>query len=428
MHAASVIVSVLSFGRAMGDAEIWADRNVLKNTLIPRDRAQSRMIATTVLRRTGEIEAAIEPFLDRPLPSQPPLLRAILYAGAAQLMFLETPAHAAINIAVEHASRVPETNRFDGLINALLRKVAGAVDARSLEHDPLRNIPDWLMQRWIRTYGEEDARRIAEASLREAALDITVKSDPEKWAAELGGIVLPTGTVRTPAKGRIDALPGFSEGEWWVQDAAAALPARLLGDVAGLTIADLCAAPGGKTADLVARGAKVTAVDISLERLGRVRENLSRLKLSAEVVEADAGLWLPEQRFDAVLLDVPCTATGTIRRHPDILRLKRSEDIAKIVDSQARLLRNAIQLVKPGGLVVYCTCSLEPEEGVELVGRFLAGTTSVERVPIEAGEAGIAAEWLTPRGELRTLPFHMPHEQPELAGLDGFYAVRLRVL
>jgi 16S rRNA (cytosine967-C5)-methyltransferase len=426
VHAASVIQSVVSFGRALEDAETWVDRNVMKAPLMPRDRAQARMIAATALRHLGDIEAAFVPFLDRPLPTQPPLLKAILYAGAAQLLFMETPPHAAINIAVEHCTRNPETARFDGLVNALLRRVSGAKADGTLTFSARANVPDWMFDRWAKTYGAETAERIAAASLREAPLDVTAKSDTAAVAAELEGIVLPTGSIRLAQKGRVDALPGFREGNWWVQDAAAALPARLLGDVTGLRIADLCAAPGGKTAELAARGAIVTAVDISLERLGRVRENLSRLGLSAETVEADAATWMPNQEFDAVLLDVPCTATGTIRRHPDILRLKRPDDIGKLADTQARLLRHAVGLVKPGGLLIYCSCSLEPEEGVEQIGRFLAGSTAVERVPILAGEAGIAPEWLTSRGELRTLPFHMELEPAELSGMDGFYAVRLR--
>jgi 16S rRNA (cytosine967-C5)-methyltransferase len=421
-----VISSVIGYGRALDDAEMWVDRNVMKAPLSPRDRAQSRLISLTTLRHMGEIELAVAPFLDRPLPSQPTLLKAILYAGAGQMMFLDTPAHAAINIAVEHCGRNPDTARFDGLVNALLRKVANAVAHGEIKPDAKANIPEWMWSRWVRTYGEETAEKIAVASLQEAALDVTAKADPEAVAAELEGVLLPTGTIRVAAKGRIDALPGFREGKWWVQDAAAALPARLLGNVAGQRVADLCAAPGGKTADLVVRGANVTAVDVSLERLGRVRENLSRLGLTAEVVEADAATWVPDGEFDAILLDVPCTATGTIRRHPDILRLKRPDDVAKLAETQARLLRHAVRLVKPGGLLVYCSCSLEPEEGVEQIGRFLAGTETIERVPIMPGEAGIPAEWLTPRGELRTLPFHQPSDEPGLSGIDGFYAVRLR--
>jgi len=287
------------------------------------------------------------------------------------------------------------------------------------------DIPVWLLDRWIKTYGEADARRIAEASLAEAALDLAVKDDGEAWAARLGGVLLPTGSVRLKAGGRIEDLEGYAEGAWWVQDAAAALPARLLGDVRDRTVADLCAAPGGKTAELAAAGARVTAVELSGARLTRLRSNLERLHLEAELVEADATTWRPEHAFDAVLLDAPCTATGTIRRHPDILRLKRPEDVAALAALQARLLDNAVGLLKPGGTLVYCTCSLEPEEGAEQISRLLAREPRLARSPIHAGECGIAPEWITPEGDLRTLPFHRPGTDTDPGGLDGFYAARI---
>ena len=294
-----------------------------------------------------------------------------------------------------------------------------AQDAAALD------IPAWLQQRWTAAFGPETARRIAEASLGEAPLDVTVKAGPDVWAEKLGGILLPTGSVRLAAGGRIDALPGFAEGAWWVQDAAAALPAMLFGEVAGRSVADLCAAPGGKTAQLASAGARVTALDLSAARLERLRSNLKRLELDAELVEADAVTWSPGRTFDAALLDAPCTATGTIRRHPDILRLKRPEDVAALADIQSRLLDNAAKLLTPGGTLIYCTCSLQPEEGAEQVERFLARHPGFHRRPIVAGESGIAPEWLTAIGDLRTLPFHLPGAQPELSGLDGFYAARL---
>ena len=252
-----------------------------------------------------------------------------------------------------------------------------------------------------------------------------MKDDSAGWGQRLGATVLPTGTLRLAAEGRIEDLPGYLEGGWWVQDAAAALPARLLGDVTGKRIADLCAAPGGKTASLAARGALVTAVDQSAERLSRLSANLARLHLNAEVVVADATTWTSSEPFDAVLLDAPCSATGTIRRHPDILRLKRASDMAKLVPLQARLLDHAVTLVKVGGTVVFCTCSLEPEEGVNQVARLLADNPNVRRDPISATEFGGDPLWISADGDLRTLPFHAPHARPELSGLDGFYAARL---
>jgi 16S rRNA (cytosine967-C5)-methyltransferase len=269
------------------------------------------------------------------------------------------------------------------------------------------------------------AEEIACASLREAALDISVKHDARAWAERLAGKLLPTGSVRLASEGRIDALPGYEEGAWWVQDAAAALPAKLFGSVAGLKIVDLCAAPGGKTAQLAAMGAQVTAVDISAERLARLKANLERLRLDAEIIATDAASWAPGTEFDGVLLDVPCLATGTIRRHPDILHLKRPGDLARLTELQSRLLANALSLVRPGGRVVYCCCSLEPEEGPEQIDRVLRERPDFARVAIDAAEIGADPRWITPAGDLMTLPFHMPVEPSELSGMDGFYAARL---
>jgi 16S rRNA (cytosine967-C5)-methyltransferase len=341
-------------------------------------------------------------------------------------VFLETPPHAAVGLAVEQARLDPRAKRYDRLVNAVLRRVSREGTAALQDRDSARqNIPAWLFDRWSKTYGEAEARRIALASLCEAPLDVSVKSDPELWAERLGGTALPTGSVRLAAGGRIEDLAGYAEGAWWVQDAAAAVAARLLGDVSGRSVADLCAAPGGKTAELAATGAHVTAVEQSAGRLARLRANLERLQLQAELVEADAATWAPGKLFDAVLLDAPCTSTGTIRRHPDILHLKRPEDVAALAALQSHLTDNAARLVKPGGMLVYCTCSLEPEEGPAQIGRLLSRAPEFARVPIAAGECGIPADWLTADGDLRTLPFHMPHTQKELSGLDGFYAARL---
>ena len=416
-------MAVLAEGHSFDGAVV----KELKGTALePRDRALARMIAATVLRRLGELEAVLNGYLEKPLPKQKGALWPILLSGAAQLLFLETPPHAAVGLAVDQARRDRYAARYDKLVNALLRRVSreGAAALQALDGVAL-NIPAWLFQRWTQAYGAEEARRIAAASLAEAALDISVKDAPETWAERLGGQVLPTGSVRLAAGGRIEDLPGYSDGAWWVQDAAAALPARLLGAVQGKSVVDLCAAPGGKTAQLAAAGAEVTAVDLSSGRLKRLSSNLERLHLKAELVEADAGKWAPGRTFDAVLLDAPCTSTGTIRRHPDILRLKRSDDLAALVDVQAALLDNAARLVAPGGTLLYCTCSLEPQEGQAQVERFLSLNPAFSRAPIVAGECGIAAEWLTPEGDLRTLPHHLPNERPELSGMDGFFAARL---
>jgi 16S rRNA (cytosine967-C5)-methyltransferase len=256
---------------------------------------------------------------------------------------------------------------------------------------------------------------------------LSVKTDAESWAERLGGRVLPTGTVRTIAQGPVPALPGFAEGDWWVQDAAASLPARLFGDVVGLRVADLCAAPGGKTAQLACAGADVTAVDRAPARLERLQQNLTRLKLAADLVCADVTAWTPERAaFDAVLLDAPCTSTGTIRRHPDVPWLKRESDIAGLARAQARLIERAVGLTRPGGTLVYCTCSLEPEENEQVVAALLAREAGLERLPIDPGEVFGRAELINAAGDLRTLPCHFPDANSRLAGIDGFYAARFR--
>jgi 16S rRNA (cytosine967-C5)-methyltransferase len=266
------------------------------------------------------------------------------------------------------------------------------------------------------------------ASRYEPSLDLTVKSDVAAWATRLHGEVLPTGSVRTLLQGSVTMLPGFSDGQWWVQDAAAALPARLFGDLQGKAVVDLCAAPGGKTAQLIHAGARVTAVDRSQNRVARLRENLARLSLEAETVVADGAEWQPATGhggFDAVLLDAPCASTGTIRRHPDVAWLKQESDIILLTALQRRLLKNAVTLLKPGGTLVYCTCSLEPEEGEHAIADLLATDSRMRRAPIDPSEVAGLAEIVIADGDLRTLPCHLPHDDPRLGGLDGFYAARL---
>jgi 16S rRNA (cytosine967-C5)-methyltransferase len=290
------------------------------------------------------------------------------------------------------------------------------------------DVPPWLLERWIAHYGETVARDIVTAIGHEPSLDITVKSDAAQWATRLHGETLPTGTVRTLLQGSVTMLPGFTEGQWWVQDAAAALPARLFGDVAGKTIADLCAAPGGKTAQLVQAGARVTAVDRSPNRMTRLRDNLARLGLEAEAVVTDAAEWQGGNNsgsFDGVLVDAPCSSTGTIRRHPDVAWLRQEADIGALMALQKRLLQKAVALLRPGGTLVYCTWSLEPEEGEQAISALLAAESAMRRVPIDAGEVAGLTEIVTAEGDLRTLPCHLPRDEPRLGGLDGFYAARL---
>jgi len=428
LAAVALLIDVLEHREPL-DAALsrQASRGALPG-LPPRDRALARAIVATTLRRKGQIDALLETMLERPLPKSAGQVRHILSAALAQILFMQMPPHAVVNLAVEQARANRASRRFDKLANAILRRATReGAELVAGQDAPRLNTPDWLWQRWTAAYGEADTRRIAEAHLTEPALDMSVKSDAAQWAERLGGIALPTESVRLRPKGRIEDLEGFGEGAWWVQDAAAALPAKLLGDVAGKRIADLCAAPGGKTAQLAAAGADVVAVDISKGRLRRLEQNLRRLNLKAQLVEADAVTWKPDDQFDAVLLDVPCMATGTIRRHPDIPYLKQESELGPLAKLQTALLANARALVKPGGLLVYCTCSLEPEEGEEQIARLLDLDPAIQVDPVDVGELAGEAAWVTEKGFLRTLPFQFDTGDPLMAGIDGFFAGRLRI-
>jgi 16S rRNA (cytosine967-C5)-methyltransferase len=391
--------------------------------LADRDRALMRRLTATVVRRLGTLRHLIGGFLDKGFPSDAPRVETILLIGAAQILWLDVPDHAAVDLSVRLAQADQRAARYAGLINAVLRRVAQSRASIAADHVS-RDTPKWLLARWSKRYGGDTARAIAQANGYEPALDLTVKSDAASWAGHLRGRVLPTGTVRTIAHGAISLLPGFREGAWWVQDAAASLPARLFGDVRGKEIADLCAAPGGKTAQLAFAGARVTAVDRSAARLGRVRENLMRLALEAETVAADALEWQGGP-FDAVLLDAPCSSTGTIRRHPDVPWLKSEADISVLAVLQQRLLDRAVELLKPGAILVYCVCSLEPEEAEDQIAALLARDARLTRTPVAARELCGHAEFLTADGDLRTLPTQLPDPDPRWGGLDGFYAARI---
>ncbi|MEP9350131.1 RsmB/NOP family class I SAM-dependent RNA methyltransferase [Xanthobacter sp. KR7-225] len=396
--------------------------------LEPRDRALAFRIMATAVRRLGTLRLVLGKLLERGLPKSAPRLEPVLLVGATQLLFMEVPDHAAVGLSVDLARADRSTAGFAALANAVLRRLAREKEALLAGIDPLAaDTPDWLRARWTAAYGAEVARAICAINAVEPPLDVTVKSDPERWAQALSGEVLPTGSVRILQAGPVRALPGFAEGEWWVQDAAAALPARLLGDVAGLRVADLCAAPGGKTAQLANAGARVTAVDRSGARIGRLKDNLARLKLAADVVVQDVLQFRPEP-FDAVLLDAPCSATGTLRRHPDIALTKRPADVAALAELQGRLIAHAADLVRPGGLLVYSTCSLEPEEGEAQAQRLLAARPDFVRAPLAPGEIAGIDPFITPQGELRTLPSGWARGEPERSGLDGFFATRLRRL
>ncbi|MBC7952381.1 MAG: methyltransferase domain-containing protein [Rhodospirillaceae bacterium] len=417
-HVALDLVSEVLDRRRLLDEAFAAHPHMA--SLEGRDRAFARLLAATTLRRQGQIDALVAKFVGKP-PTK--LIRHVLRLGVAQLLFLETPPHAAIATSVD-LTRELALNGFAGLVNAVLRRVDTEGRVLLAAQDAVRlNIPVWLWNSWDSHYGPERAAAIAAACLTEASLDITVAGDPAAWAERLEAQLLPTGSLRRSGCD-ITALPGFEDGAWWVQDAAAALPARLLGDIQGKRVADLCAAPGGKTLQLAAAGAQVTAIDLSEKRLRRVHENLARAKLSAEIIAADVAAWQPETLFDGVLLDAPCSATGTLRRHPDGLWLKSAAEVTKLAGVQARLLRAAAAMVRPGGTLLYCVCSLQAEEGAPQIDALLAEGAPFRRKPITPSEIGGLAEAITPDGDLRTLPYHMG----ELGGMDAFFAARLERL
>lgn len=398
----------------------WAqDRHF--NTMGPSDRAFAQLLAKTTLRRLGQIDDILKRFLEKPIAPSASRIMHTLRLGTAQLLWLDTPPHAAVHATVEMAKQI-KMEKFSGLVNAVLKKVSLEGKTIIATQDAAKlNTPEWLMKSWEKTYGAEIARAIAEAHLKEPPLDLTVKGDSKIWAEKLGGIALPTGSVRLKEARGITQLPGFSEGSWWVQDIAATLPAILLGDVRGKRVIDMCAAPGGKTAQLAVAGAKVSSVDRSKERIAMLKTNIHRLKLQAEYVTTDASTWTPDFTPDAILLDAPCSATGTLRRHPDVAWHRKKEDIARLTVTQHKLLMHALDILKPGGMLVYSVCSLQPEEGEEQITRLLKARKDVSLIKIKAEAIGGLKECVTKRGEVRSLPCHL-HDR---GGMDGFYAALL---
>jgi 16S rRNA (cytosine967-C5)-methyltransferase len=387
--------------------------------LSPQDKGFARALAMSTLRNWGRIERVLDGRLQKP-PPEP--VRELLRIGVAQLFTLDVPDFAAVATTVKLAERSNDTRPYKGLINGVLR---GLAREGAPELPPEANLPDWLFQRWKGAYGEAEARAVAAVVPEEPPTDLSLRiaDDAERLSTELEAEILPGPTLRTRRRGDLAAWPEFSEGTWWVQDAAAAVPARLLAVKPGETAVDLCAAPGGKTLQLAAAGAEVVAVDRSASRLKRLTENLTRTGLKAEVVTAVAEEWEDPRTFDAVLLDAPCSSTGTFRRNPEVLWTIRPPDIAKLADVQHRLLDAAAERVRPGGRLVYCVCSLEREEGETQALAFLRRRPDFETVPVAPGEGGAPEASVTPQGWLRILPSHLDAEQ---GGLDGFFAARFR--
>lgn len=386
-----------------------------------RDRGFARAIVSTTFRRLGQTRLVLNKFLARPIEENAAPIQAILLTGAAQLLWMGVPPHAAVSSAVSLADEDVKSRRLKGLVNAVLRKVDREGAAMAAATAPQENLPEWLTQSWRTAYGPGQLSKIANALLETPPLDLTVKipSEREHWAAELGATILPNGTLRRASTTDLTTLPGFATGAWWAQDAAASLPAQLLRVKPGETIVDLCAAPGGKTMQLAAMGAKVIAVDASEQRMKRVTENLQRTGLEAELIVDDGRTWRPDHRVDAVLLDAPCTATGTLRRHPEGAWIKRPEDVAKLQSLQFELIKSAIRMIKPGGRLIICTCSLQPQEG-EALANTISNYEALAPFAITRTELTDLAESVTKGGFMRLTPAVWRSH----GGMDGFFIAR----
>jgi len=429
--ATSWLFEIVHHQALLDDVFARAEQEPKWRALEVRDRAFARAILLAALRRKGDLTWVLNHFLQKPLQVKTQV-QEILTIGAAQLLLLNVAPHAVIDMAVRQAKQSDKSRHLAKLVNAVLRRVSEqGHDLLAKPCQTNRNVPSFLYQRWQKHYGDETAGLIASSVLKPAALDIITKDDPENLVDPLSAKRLPGNCLRLAPKGAVNELPGFAEGAWWVQDFAAFLPTQLFGPLDKAHVLDLCAAPGGKTCALITQGAEVTAVDVSKERLVRLQENLQRLSLSAEVVVGDVLDFKPEQPFDCVLLDAPCSATGTIRRHPDILHRGNEKIIGSLAKLQRKMLERSIEFVKPGGQLIYCTCSLEPEEGEQQIERFLQDSPQVERMPFKDKEIYDQNQWLTDKGDIRLLPFYAPPSSDELtddlSGMDGFFISRLTV-
>lgn len=420
--ALSLLNAVLSQKQALDHV---LERDGDYNALNTRDKGFVRMMVSTTLRKLGQIDDAISGLLDRPDSLRNEILRNILRLGAVQILFMNVPEHAAVDCSVKLA----EAQRLEsqkGFVNGLLRNIVRRKNEILNGQDPSRlNTPEWLLKLWIEDYGLRTAAEISLANQAEAPLDITIRDEESRnhWGSVLQASSFPTGSLRLAHGGNVTEMPGFSDGAWWVQDAAAAIPAQLLGNISGKHVIDLCAAPGGKTMQLAAKGAFVTALDRSASRLKRVSENAERLGLQekVQIINEDAGHWKPAEPPEYILLDAPCSATGTIRRHPDVPHLKSPRDIKALAATQERLLKHACDILAKGGTLIYCTCSLQKSEGEAQIEKLLASRTDMRRAPVTKEELGGLAELITPEGDVRVMPFHCAAS----GGMDGFFISRL---
>ena len=391
-------------------------------TMSARDRAFVHNLAITTLRRLGTIDHLVELCVERPLPRRAQQVRDILRVGSCQLLFMQVAAHGAVATCVELTRQLGHSAHIK-LVNAVLRRLArdGAKMIANLNESKV-NTPDWLWKTWSTVYGEDVCHQMAAAHIAGAPLDISTTGNPKTWAAELGGDILFANTIRLTGRGQVTELPGFQDGQWWVQDAAAGLVANLAGDVTSKSVIDLCAAPGGKTSQFLTRGARVTAVDRSAARLERMGKNMERLGFKPRMIQADVTKWRPNKPADVVMLDAPCSATGTARRHPDVLWSKSESDIAQLAAIQQGMMSAAAESVAPGGLLIFATCSLQPEEGIYHVSPFLDAHSRFKLEPLTAVDVHGLGETLTTCGCFRSLPSH----HADRGGMDGFFAARFR--
>lgn len=401
------------------------DRDPAFLALPTRDRAFVRMMVTTVLRRKGQLDDLIARALDKEAP-RPENLKWILYLGITQILFMDVANHAAVDTSVT-LTEEQGMKAKKGFVNAVLRRMTnegrGWLDSQDAA---LLNFPAWLYGQWTETYGIVRAKEIALASLKEAFLDITVKDSAniQSYAADLDAEILPSGSLRRVSGGHVRDLKGFESGAWWIQDASSALPAKLFGDVAGKKVLDLCAAPGGKTMQLAAMGAHVVALDRSASRMKQLNENLARTGLSenVETIIEDGSVWAPREKFMHILLDAPCSATGTIRRHPDLLHLKSQKDQDGLISIQERLLMNAADMLEVGGMLIYCTCSLQKAEGERQVESFLQNRPDMKRIPVRREEIFNIEGTINGQGDVRIYPYALKDK----GGMDGFFISRIQ--
>ncbi|WP_316861887.1 transcription antitermination factor NusB [uncultured Cohaesibacter sp.] len=423
--ALRLIHTVLSEKALLDDAYAHEIKDGPLRKLNGNDRAFAKRIAITVLQHLGEIDQLLARFMERGMPKKSGPLRNILRIGTAELLFLNTPPHAVVDCAVSHFRTWRKYAGFKGLTNAVLRRIASEGEKELLTIDPAKaNLPDWMYHALCSTYGAETTAAMMHQFMRpQIPLDLSLKDphDIDQWAEKLGAEKTPAGSLRLATHDRVDLIEGFQEGAWWVQDAAATLPVRMLGDVKDQRVLDLCAAPGGKTMQLVAQGARVTALDISKKRLQRIEENLSRVGLQAELIAKDLFKQTFDEKWPFILLDAPCSATGTIRRHPELIHQRTEDDIAHFSRLQAKMLNHVATLLAPGGKMVFCTCSLQPQEGPELIGDFLMQNPDFAIDPLSAEEMPELALFIQEDGSLRT----RPDQWSDIGGMDGFFAIRL---